>query len=383
MRRVDRLDVAVVGAGPAGATAARLLAARGAHVTLFEARRLPRPKLCGGGLTPKALPYLAGDAASAIVRRVDRVELAGGRAPAVHFGLPDAEVAFVERAPFDLRLVEAAAAAGVDVRDEWPVQDVIPDEDGAWLQGNRDRHRASVVVAADGEPSRIARRLGIGGEAHRLSLALEVDLPFAPDRSPRELQLRFGGRGGYAWYFPKADHANVGILSWRRSEQAGLREALRAYIRELGLPARDARILGHWIPQGMRRASAVQGRVLLVGDAAAVAEPLFGEGISYAMASAALAARTIDDWASDRIRTLDPYDRRLRAAIGPVLRRGQLVADIADRSATLAVLGFRFNPWIRTHAVRAVAGDGRPYALPIPSLPSPVTRARPTEVIPD
>src|SRR4029077_9422361 len=107
-------DVAVVGAGPAGATAARLLAEQGARVVLFEARRLPLNKLCGVGRPPKALPYLAGDAATTIERQVEYVELAGAGTPPLHLRLPEARIAMVERAPFDHALVEAAARAGVD-----------------------------------------------------------------------------------------------------------------------------------------------------------------------------------------------------------------------------------------------------------------------------
>src|SRR5215217_6510574 len=72
---VERIEIAVVGGGPAGATAARLLAERGARVVLLESRSIPRPKLCGGGLTPKALPYFAGAAAQTIERRIHRIEL--------------------------------------------------------------------------------------------------------------------------------------------------------------------------------------------------------------------------------------------------------------------------------------------------------------------
>jgi geranylgeranyl reductase family protein len=352
-----------VGAGPAGSTAARLLAERGADVVLIEGRRLPRPKLCGGGLTPKALPFVAGLASAAVVREVERVELVGTRAPALDLRLPGARISFVERAAFDLHLVAAAAAAGVDVRDDWLVQEATIAGNGVRLQGPRGSHRADLVIAADGEPSRIARRLGLGGDPARRSLALEVDLPFAPGRRQDELQLRFGVAGGYAWYFPKADHANVGILSWRRSRQPALREALGRYVRELGLSLRDARVLGHRIPQGLRKGPVVRGRVLLVGDAAAAAEPLFGEGISYGMASAAIAARTIDDWASGRIAGLDAYDRRLRTSLGLVMRRAGIVADIADIAPTASMFGLRLIPWIRDNAIRAVAGVG-PYALP-------------------
>lgn len=362
--RVERIDVAVVGAGPAGSTAARLLAERGARVVLLEARRIPRPKLCGGGLTPKALPYLAGSAAGTIDRRIERIELAGARVPALHLRLPEARVAMVERAPFDAALVEAAARAGVEVRDGWPVHDVILEEAGVRLQGPRGETRAAVVIAADGDPSRIAQRLQLPGPRRR-SLALEVDLPFAGGRREDELQLRFGVPGGYAWYFPKGDHANVGILSWRSERQAGLRYGLRRYTETLGLRLDERRVKGHWIPQGLRRGPVVRGRVLLVGDAAATGDPFFGEGISYAMASSVLAAEAIQGWAAGR-GPLDTYDASLRRTLGPAMRRLTHVSEIADRLPSLAFLALRVSGWARGEAIRGVAGTSAPFALPSP-----------------
>jgi geranylgeranyl reductase family protein len=357
-------EVAVVGAGPAGSTAARLLAEQGARVVLFEARRLPREKLCGGGLTPKALPYLAGDAATTIERHVEQIELAGGGIPPLHLRLPEARVAMVQRAPFDYALVEAAARAGVDVRDNWPILRVDASGPEIWLSGAHGRDRAAVVIAADGEPSRIGRRLGIGGDARRRSLALEVDLPFPTVRRFDELQLHFGLPGGYAWYFPKGDHANIGVLSWRPSHQATLRGALVRYAATLGLNAAQGRVKGHWIPQGLRRRSAVQGRVLLVGDAAATGDPFFGEGISYAMASAEIASRAIRAWRDGRIGSLAPYDRLLRAALGPAMRQLSLVAEGSDRIPAAALLALRWSGWIRKGFVEAVAGTSGAFRLP-------------------
>jgi FAD binding domain len=114
---MQTLSVAVVGAGPAGVTAARLLASRGARVSLLEARRLPRLKLCGGGLTPKAQRLVPPSVLETVERRVHRVELRGGWFPALRLDEPEAEIAMVERAGFDLALTEAAAAAGAEVRD--------------------------------------------------------------------------------------------------------------------------------------------------------------------------------------------------------------------------------------------------------------------------
>jgi geranylgeranyl reductase family protein len=359
---MERFEVAVVGAGPAGATAARLLAASGARVVLLEARPIPRHKLCGGGLTPKAMPYLVPAARSTIVREIERVELAGARVPSLHLRLPQARIALVERAPFDAALVGAASLAGATVRDAWAVHEIKLLDDGARLRGPTGALEADVVVAADGDPSRIATRLEFAAPRRR-SLGLEVDLPFAPGRRRDELQLRFGVAGGYAWYFPKADHANVGILSWRSGRQAGLRAALRRYVTDLGLRPDDRAVKGHWIPQELRRGPAVRGRVLLVGDAAATGDPFFGEGISFAMASAVLAARAIRDW-SDGHADLAAYDGALVRRLGPAMRQLQLVSMIADLAPTLSIAALRTLPWARNQAIQGIAGTAAPFLLP-------------------
>jgi geranylgeranyl reductase family protein len=361
---MEHVDVAVVGAGPAGATAARLVAEAGARVVLLEARRIPRFKLCGGGLTPKALPYLVPAAHHTIVRRIERIELAGARFPAAELRLPAAQVAMVERAPFDAALVAGAVTAGADIRDGWAVQEIVLESNGARLEGRSGTLRADVVVAADGEPSRIAQRLGLAGPRRR-SLALEVDLPFAAGRPDDELQLRFGLAGGYAWYFPKASHANVGILTWRAAERPRLRATLRRYVEALGLRLDERAVKGHWIPQGLRRGPAVLGRVVLVGDAAATGDPFFGEGISYAMASAVLAARAIRRFAEGSA-PLDAYDRSLRRAIGPAMRRLTLVAELADRAPTMSLLALRTSGWARGEAINGVSGTAFPFRLPPP-----------------
>src|SRR5688572_15662734 len=200
------LTIAVIGAGPAGATAARLLAQHGARVHLLDAKRLPRHKLCGGGITPKGLHLLPPSALACFERRVTSFELAGGRAGRATLRLRDVEIAMVERAPFDFALVNAAAAAGVQVSDGTQVLDLRHDRDEAVKLTTRTGSLVvDTVVAADGEPSRAAARLGLTRGSPRRALGLEVDLPFAPSRDADALQLRFGIPDGYAWYFPKAD----------------------------------------------------------------------------------------------------------------------------------------------------------------------------------
>lgn len=360
---MSRPRVAVVGAGPAGSTAARLLAARGAQVVLFEARSLPRTKLCGGGLTPKAQRLVPDSALRTVDRRVDRVELRGPHGAPIRLAVPAASIAMVERSRFDLALVECAAEAGVDVRDGDPVRELIEDDAGVDVRTGRDRWRADAVVIAEGEPSGSARDVGLGGPPRRLALALEVDLPFADGRDRDTAVLGFGLAGGYGWYFPKGDHANVGVGSYRTFEIRRLREDLVRFATGLGLDLAGARVRGHWIPQGLRRGPLASRRAVLAGDAAATADALFGEGISYAILSGIAAAQAIGDWTDGKLTDLQPYDARLRAALGPTLDKLDVIARAVELSVTAALLAVRFSARVRERAVDAIAGRRDPYAI--------------------
>jgi geranylgeranyl reductase family protein len=359
---------AVVGAGPAGATAARLLASRGASVSLFEARRLPRHKLCGGGLTPKAQRLVPARVLETVEARVHLVELRGGLLRPVLLDEPSAEIAMVERSSFDLALTEAAADAGVEVREDDRVEAVAEDGNGITVTTGRGRLRVDAIVVADGDPSGISRLLGLGGPAARHSLALEVDLPIAPGLPPGTAILSFHIPGGYAWYFPKGDHASVGAGTHRGTAHGGpaperLEHALTSFIRSVGLELPDGKIAGHWIPQSLRQGKLASPRAVVVGDAAAAVDPLFGEGIAYALASGAVAAGVIEDWQAGREPDLRGYDVKLRALLGPAFGRLRFAALAAERSTTLAMAVMRLSPWARRMAVDAIAGRRPPFSV--------------------
>jgi flavin-dependent dehydrogenase len=179
------------------------------------------------------------------------------------------------------------------------------------------RLHASVVVGADGANGTVARAAGLGEGIVR-GVALEANVPWGrldPDRYRGRAVVELGVvPGGYGWVFPKQTHANLGVGGWGR-EGPRLREHLARLAHAHGLSDDDlAETKGHRLPMRRLGAPAARGRVLLVGDAAGLVDPLSGDGIYEAFASARLAAEAIlagdlDGYAAALSRALDHHAR--------------------------------------------------------------------------
>jgi flavin-dependent dehydrogenase len=125
--------------------------------------------------------------------------------------------------------------------------------------------------------------------------------------------------GGYAWVFPKGDHVNVGVGGWE-SEGPRLRQHLERACAEYGVPSERLESLrGYRLPMRRPGDAAVHGRVLLLGDAAGLVDPLSGDGIYEALVSARLAAGAALDLLAGRAGTLAPYQSALDAALARTL----------------------------------------------------------------
>src|SRR6266550_567076 len=185
-----------------------------------------------------------------------------------------------------------------------------------------ERLAADVVVGADGANGVAARSLG--PQALELGVALEGNVGYA--HVSRE---RFGGRavvelgvvpGGYAWVFPKGDHVNVGVGGWQ-SEGPRLRERLTELCAAFEIDETDVRDLrGHRLPMRGASRRPVQRRVLLVGDAAGLVDPLSGDGMYEAFISGRLAAEATLELLHGRASDLEPYAERFAATFAPLER---------------------------------------------------------------
>ncbi len=293
---MPRFDAIVVGAGPAGSTAARELAAAGARVLVLDRATFPRYKACGGGIplrTERLLPFPIDSVIEDSVSHLD-VAHRGQMRFTRDSGTPFAHMVMRDR--FDALLLDHATRAGAEFRPGTTVraldrngQVTVRGEDGFGAE-------ASFLVCADGAHSPVGRMAGLGGDIPECAAwEVEVAAPEAIRRRFRSTALIELGYHpwGYAWLFPKAGVLSIGIVLPR--EQAGaMKDCVNAYIERLGLSGAAVEIRrGHKIRFRRGHERVVDGNVLLTGDAAGLADEFTDEGISYAIESGRLAARNV------------------------------------------------------------------------------------------
>ena len=312
-------DVAVVGAGPAGSTAAYRLASAGARVLLVDKAVFPRDKPCGGGVTARAARLLPFSLEPVVEDRIERLEcrLRYGRRSRFVRTAREPLALMTQRRRLDHFLLEQAAAAGADVRDGVKVADVRPD--GLTVDG--EEIRAQLVLGADGCNGTSARALGLADEVLH-GVALEANFPYEP-RFARTMVLEIGAiRGGYGWIFPKADHVNVGV-GGDESEGPRLRDELRNLCRAYGIdPEAASGLRGYRLPLRRPESRLARGSAAVIGDAAGLVDPFSGDGMYEAFLSSQLVTEAALDVLDGRAAGLEPYEQAVARRITPLTAAG-------------------------------------------------------------
>ena len=299
----------IIGAGPAGSTAAYRLATAGARVLVLDKATFPRDKSCGGGVTGRAARLLPFSIEPVVEDTVHRLECGlryrhritrRARAPLAYM---------TQRRRLDHFLLQKAAEAGAEVREGETA-------DARELD-------ARIVIGADGCNGASAKQLGLAdGVVH--GVALEANYPYE-SRYAGAIVLEIAViRGGYGWIFPKADHINVGV-GGNGEEGPRLRAELRRMCEAYGIDpdaARETR--GYRLPMRLTRTRLARGRTAVIGDAAGLVDPLSGDGMYEAFLSAQLVAEAALDVLGGRADDLGAYQAAVERRITPLTRAGWL-----------------------------------------------------------
>jgi geranylgeranyl reductase family protein len=354
---VERFDVLVAGAGPAGSTAAYRLAKAGASVLLVDRARFPRDKPCGGGLTFRAVRQLPVAIDPVVEDVVHRFELRLRFGRSFERTGKDPLCLMTQRSRLDAFLAEQAAAVGADFRDGTKVSGLALFPEGVRASVGGDVVEARALIGADGANGVAARELGFGAD-YGHGVALEGNAPYdvvERERYRGRLVLELGNvPGGYGWVFPKGDHVNLGVGGWA-SEGPRLREHLaKLCARHAVSPSALVDVRGYRLPYRRPTSPLVRGRAVLVGDAAGLLDPLTGDGIYEALVSSRLAAETVGDLLEGRVEDLDAYHDKVTAAIGSLVRTAWRAKHALDRFPRLFFAAARLPPtwWAIERLVR-------------------------------
>jgi flavin-dependent dehydrogenase len=252
--------------------------------------------------------------------RIGRVDFRLAYGPSFHRLADEPLVFMTQRRRLDSFLLEQAVAVGAELRESVKASRIEPEGSGVVVRTDRGDVRAWLAIGADGAN-------GVSAAAverpvrRTYCVAFEGNVPYetAGERHRGRMVLELGVvPGGYAWIFPKADHVNVGVAGWD-GEGARLRRHLGRLLDAHGIPPDAvAGLRGHRLPMRAVDAPLAGNGVLLVGDAAGLVDPLSGDGIYEAAASADVAATVAAQYLEGSAATVDGYASDLLARLGPL-----------------------------------------------------------------
>lgn len=368
-------DAIVVGAGPAGAATAAHLARRGLQVLLLEKATFPRDKICGDGLTPRAVKQLVNlgiDTTEAGWHRNQGLRVYGGRVEP--FDMPWPELSDFpnyglvrRRQDFDELLARHAESLGATLITGCTVRTPIIDERTDRIVGVTSKDgrefRAPIVIACDGAPSRLSVQMGISKRDDR-PMGVAARAYYECERGDSDwmeswLELWDGKPHesallpGYGWAFPSGDgisNVGLGMLStspaFARTDYKDLMlRWLAATPPEWGFTEenRISDIRSAPLPMAFNRQPAYARGLLLVGDSGGMVNPFNGEGIDYALEAADMAAEAVAEarsrgWGTPHAeRALQGYVTHLKADMGGYFRLGTIFARLIGHPEVMKV----------------------------------------------
>jgi len=326
-------DCIIVGAGPAGGSAAYHLAKKGRSVLILEKESLPRYKPCGGGVSPQIAQWFDFDFSPVISLKVSSLRFTWKMGDPVDANLENTEpIWLVRRDHFDHFLVQKAQEQGAELKDKTEVKGIQWQGD-RWQVNTADGAvEGRYLVAADGAKGMMANWLGFKDRKRRLAGALEAEAS-AHITGPQAVHFEFGMvKNGYIWNFPKADGYSIGIGTFRGSDQKqDFKAILAEYATLFGIDMKTTQQYGHPICLWDGNQKLHTQNALLVGESACVVDPMTAEGIRPSIFTGVKAAEAIDGAIAGNSNALEEYTNIINTEWGEDMAWAQRLASVFYR----------------------------------------------------
>ncbi|NEP35948.1 geranylgeranyl reductase family protein [Moorena sp. SIO3B2] len=322
-------DCIIVGAGPAGGTAAYHLSKKGHSVLVLEKASLPRSKPCGGGVSSVIQEWFDFDFSPAISLKTNAVYLTYNKKNAIQVDIKNYPIWMVKRDIFDHFLVQQAQQNGAKVQDNTEVTGIEFKSERWLINTNQESFTGHYLIAADGSKGKMSKWLGFQQQKKIVAGALEFEIPIE-NQTDINIYFELGlAHSGYVWNFPKADGFSLGAGAFGEKRKAqNFKNIIRDYGTMFKLDLATATESGHPIflwngDQKLHTQNAV-----LAGEAACVVDPFTAEGIRPSIFSGMKAAEAIDKALANQMDALEQYSETITQEWGKEMSSAKRLAQV-------------------------------------------------------
>ena len=333
-------DCIIVGAGPAGASAAYHLSKNGHQVLLLEKASLPRYKPCGGGVSPQIADWFDFDFEPVISQKVTRARYTWKLGDAVETDL-SLPIWMVRRNEFDHYIVQQAQRQGAVLQDDTKATSIAWEEDSWQVTTSRNETlTGTYLIAADGARGPMAKWLGFSKRKTSVAGAIEIE-PKVTVENSHVVHFEFGLlKNGYVWNFPKSDGYSIGSGAFCTNQRKGgdLVQPMVDYAASFGVDGDRTQKHGHPVCLWDGDQTLHTQNALLAGEAACVVDPFTAEGIRPSIFTGIKAAEAIDLAIAGNSDALANYSRIIADELGSEMR---LASRLAKAFYTAPKLGYR------------------------------------------